>query len=380
MNFTFRLIDVAEGTVAWTKSYQGMRISDEASLAFLGETSATLLHPIGFVATRERVKQTKRAGSDRYNCFLESHEYLRSFATTRHAKVRACLEDAVAADPSFAGGWIALARVYLREHQFSVNARPGDTPPLDRAMTAARRAIEINPQSARAHFVMFDILAAHGRRARRARLWRKAIALNPYDPSVVFHYGAQLIMMGEIDAGVAIIRRVTANTTVQPARLDFFLFMASYLKGDMDEAARYAKRITNEAFLPGYVARALAAFQTEGPQATRQAIDRLAAIDPGWRSDPRVELSKFITSPAVVDRFARDLAQAGLVVAADGLANPPGPRHGPIGPRRQTPASARSRNSAACRVRTRLLPTAHPEILANQIMSAPKQASKARPS
>jgi hypothetical protein len=99
---------------------------------------------------------------------------------------------------------------------------------------------------------------------------------------------------------------------VQPARLDFVLFMANYLKGDMDAASRCAKRISNEAFLPGYVARALAAFRTEGPDETRQAIERLAAIDPVWRSDPRTELSKFITSPAVVDRFAHDLALAGL--------------------------------------------------------------------
>ena len=304
-----------------------MRIGDDptdASLAFLGEISATLLHPIGVVATRERVNQTTRAGSDRFRCFLESHDYLRSFVSAKHAKVRSCLEDAVAADPSFAGGWVALARVYLREHQFNENARPGDTPPLERAMNAARRAIEVNPQSARAHFVMFDILAGMGDIRGVRTYGEKAIALNPNDPSVVFHYGAQLIMLGDIDAGAAIVRRVAANTTVPPARLDFVLFMASYLKGDMEAASRSAKRITNQAFLPGHVARALAAFRTEGPAETRQALDRLAAIDPGWRTDPRVELSKFITSPAVVDRFANDLALAGLwspVTASQGRQN-----------------------------------------------------------
>jgi len=100
--------------------------------------------------------------------------------------------------------------------------------------------------------------------------------------------------------------------------------MASYLQGDMEAASRSAKRITNQAFLPGHVARALAAFRTEGPAETRQALDRLAAINPGWRTDPRAELSKFITSPAVVDRFANDLALAGLwtpVTASQGRQN-----------------------------------------------------------
>jgi hypothetical protein len=122
-------------------------------------------------------------------------------------------------------------------------------------------------------------------------------------------------MMGEVDAGAAIVRRVAHDTNVPPARLDFALFLASYLKGDMAEASRYANRITNDSFVPGYAARALAALKTEGAEVARRAVDRLAAVDPAWRTDPRSELAKFITSPALVDRFARELAAAGLGTA-----------------------------------------------------------------
>lgn len=313
LTLTFRLTEAATGMALWVKAQDGVRDGDdEAALPFLGEMAAALLHPIGVIATRERLRESSRVGQERYRCMLEAVDYLRSFAAARHAKARACLEEAVAADPAFASGFSTLARVYLREHQFGVNARPGDGAPLDRALAAAQRAVDLAPNSARAHFVMFDIRAAMGDAFGVRRFGERAVALNPYDTSVVFHYGSQLVMMGEIDAGVAMIQRITANTTVPPARLDFALFVASYLKGDMAEASRYAKRITNTAFVPGYVARVLAAYRTDDVEAVRKAIGHLVALDPNWRDDPRGELIKFIPAPTVVELFARDLAAAGL--------------------------------------------------------------------
>jgi tetratricopeptide (TPR) repeat protein len=314
LTVAMRLVDGGDGTALWSKSYEGIH-RDDGSLSFIDEAAATLLHPIGVVATRERIRASDRPGAARYRCVLEATDYLRSFVPARHAKARACLEEAVAADPAFAGAFTTLARVYLREHQFSINARPGDSPPLERALAAAKRAVALNPKSARAHFIMFEVLGAMGDVAGVRRHGELALSLNPNDQSVVFHYGAQLIMMGEVDAGAAIVRRVAHDTNVPPARLDFALFLASYLKGDMAEASRYAKRITNDAFIPGYAARALAALKTEGAEAARFAVDRLAAVDPAWRTDPRSELAKFITSPALVDRFARELAAAGLGTA-----------------------------------------------------------------
>ena len=60
------------------------------------------------------------------------------------------------------------------------------------------------------------------------------------------------------------------------------------------------------------MARALAA-RVEGNQdGVRKAIERLIAIGPGWRRDPRAELARLITDEVIVDRLSRDLAAAGL--------------------------------------------------------------------
>jgi tetratricopeptide (TPR) repeat protein len=307
-----RLVDSEDGTTLWSKTFERVRAAEDGAFSFVGEMAGALLHPIGTVATRERLRTTDRPGFAHYHCMLEAGDYLRSFAVARHAGARACLEEAVAADPGFASGFATLARVYLREHQFGIPGRSDDTPPLGRATAAAERAIAINPNSARAQFVMFDICAAKGDLAGVRRHGEMAVALNPNDQSVVFHYGLQLIMMGDVDAGLARVRQVAKTTSVPPARLDFALFLASYLKGDMAEASRHAKRIANDSFVPGHLARALTAYFSENPQTARRMVDRLAAVDDGWVNDPRAQLAKFITSPELVERLARDLLAAGL--------------------------------------------------------------------
>ena len=307
-----RLVDGEDGTTLWSRTFERVRAAEDGAFSFVGEMAGTLLHPIGTVATRERLRTTDRPGFARYHCVLEAGDYLRSFAVARHAGARACLEEAIATDPGFASGFATLARVYLREHQFGIPGRPDDTPPLGRATAAAERAIALNPNSARAQFVMFDISAARGDLAGVRRHGEMAVALNPNDQSVVFHYGLQLIMMGDIDAGLTHVRRVAKTTSVPPARLDFALFLASYLKGDMPEASRHAKRIANDSFVPGHLARALTAYYSEDSKTARQLVDRLAAVDDGWVSDPRAQLAKFITSPELVERLARDLLATGL--------------------------------------------------------------------
>jgi tetratricopeptide (TPR) repeat protein len=320
-----RLVDGEDGTTLWSRTFERVRADQDGAFSFVSEMAGTLLHPIGTVATRERLRTSDRPGSARYHCMLEASDYLRSFATARHAKARDCLEEAVAADPRFASGFTALARIYLREHQFGIQGRPDDIPPLGRAQAAAERAMTLNPNSARAHFVMFDICAAKGDLEGVRRHGEVALVLNPNDQSVVFHYGLQLIMMGDVSTGLRHVQRVAEGTSVPPARLDFALFLANYLQGDMAEASRHAKRIANDSFVPGHLARALTAYFGEDPRIARRMIDRLAAVDGGWVSDPRAQLAKFITTPELVEKLARDLLAVGLGTPQRASKNTPVP-------------------------------------------------------
>ena len=313
----FRLLDVDDGTIVWSRSFDQLRPTDEAAAMkarVIRGVAMPLLQPFGVIHARERLRLANADAADPYRCLLESHDYLRSFDKTRHAAARACLERAVAKDPTLASGYIQLARVYLREHQFGIDVRPNDPPALDRAFELAYRGLELKPNSARAHFVLFDLDLARGDFAAAKPAGERAVALNPNDMPVVFHYGALLVLLGEVEKGEAIVREIASESAVPPGRLNFILFVAAYLKGDLETAAYHAKQVIGHPIGAGCLARALIAAKKGDRPAAVQEMECLRAQQPGWRTDPRAQLKKLFPAPPVLDKIAADLMAVATAV------------------------------------------------------------------
>ena len=136
--------------------------------------------------------------------------------------------------------------------------------------------------------------------------------LNKYDSLAPAEYGGRLILVGETERGLAMMRRAVGTNPVRPSWQHFYLFMGGYLSGDMKEAAYQAGQITEANYALGHLARALVASATGDAERARQAIERLVALQPGWRTGPRLELAKLSPNPLIVDRLAKDLIKAGL--------------------------------------------------------------------
>jgi hypothetical protein len=111
---------------------------------------------------------------------------------------------------------------------------------------------------------------------------------------------------------MAMLREAGAHGAVRPTWQYIYMFVGSYIDGNMAEAARYANEIPDNNVALGQVARALAAKAAGNEDGLRKAIERLTALGPGWRRDPRSELARLVADAGIVDRLARDLAAAGL--------------------------------------------------------------------
>jgi len=106
------------------------------------------------------------------------------------------------------------------------------------------------------------------------------------------------------------VARAGADGGVLPATDQFFLFLGSYLRGDAAGAASHAGQLTSDTVQLGLVARALVAAGAGEQDAARATLDRLAALNPAWRENPRGELEKFFPAAFIVDRLAAGLAAA----------------------------------------------------------------------
>jgi hypothetical protein len=306
----FRLIDAADGNVVWTRELD-VSASDEAANAqerIVRELAAALVQPFGVIFTHSRAKSLGAGiGDPRYRCLLEAAESFRSFDSDQHSRARTCLERLTVLDPSFGVGFSYLAALYVREYLYGLDHHPADLPPLERALRAARRGVELDPESARAYEMLFLTLFVRRDLPAAFAAGDKALERNKYDMRAVGSYGQRLIATGEIDKGMDMLMRAGDEAGVRPAVDQFFLFLGSYLRGDEAASAFHAGQLTSDTFQLGFVARALAAGEREDAHA---ALSRLFALNPEWRNNPRGQLEKFFPAASIVDRLAGDLAVA----------------------------------------------------------------------
>jgi tetratricopeptide (TPR) repeat protein len=244
---------------------------------------------------------------------LDAADSFRSFDPASHQRARTCLEHLTSIDPSFQIGFEFLAAIYNREYLVDAAARADEPPALDRALRAARRAVELAPASARAYQMLMIVLYSRRDLAAAFAAGDKAMALNKYDVVTVAEYGGRLVMTGEIERGMAMLRGAGENSGgVRTSWHHFFLFLGSYLGGDMQEATFQAKQITADDYPLGLVAKAIVERKAGHVEPARHALDRLLEMQPAWRTDARRLLAISIYDRAAVDRLMRDLAAAGL--------------------------------------------------------------------
>ncbi|HZP76726.1 MAG TPA: hypothetical protein VFB45_11325 [Pseudolabrys sp.] len=316
----FRLQDVDDGSVVWTKALERIDTSSGRSGAeekIVQDLATALLKPFGILRSHARNKYlTTGKGDPRYQCLLLTSDAFRSFDPAEHDQARKCLEQIIVSYPSLSEGFSYLAALCNREFLYGFGDLADEPKVLDRALQLARRGVELNPTSGRNYQVLSTVLFSRHETAAALAAVEKAMALNKYDTIIAGEYGGRLITSGQIARGMAILQRVENDTDVHPSWHHFYLFLGHYLSGDMTEATRQAAEMTSDTYPHGLVARALAAAANNDRDKAQAALKKLVALRPAWRNNSRSELEKYISSPEIVDRLVKDLKAAGLTGGA----------------------------------------------------------------
>jgi hypothetical protein len=308
----FRLFDLADGTVAWTRSFDGIPVADLSAAVesqIVQQVAALLAQPYGVIYARELTKMAADDVDPRYRCLLGTVEYRRGFDRARGVGMRPCLEQVTVQDPTFAVGFAVLALLNLREYYESDD---DGSAALARAIATAQRAVDLKPHSARARQALMSALFARGEIADALAEGERAVWSNPYDMTVLQAYAMRLVLSGQIEKGAVLLRQAAAGYPTRPPILEFSLFLSAYLLGDDSNAAYQARLFTNDDYPLLLVCRALAAARVGDQAQARLTIERLNALHPGWRDNPRQRLRRYIPSAQIVERLAGDLAALGV--------------------------------------------------------------------
>ena len=312
VDLRFKLTDELDGTVIWSRAFEKLPEDEGTERRVVFELGNALVQPYGVTFANDRTKRFAML-DPRYQALLDAADVLRSFDPAGHVRARDRLEQLIAIDPSFASGFTLLAAFHAREHMVGFGERPDDPPPLDRALKAARRGIELKPQSARAYHILFTVLFLRGEKDAGIVAAEKAISLNPYDVLIPAEYGGRMIYCGEIDRGMAILLDAVGFGAVLPSWSHFALFVGYYMRGDIAEARYHASQLTSETYVYGQLARALVAHAEGDAAETRRAVQTILSLQPAWGEAPRREIGRLINASAIAERLAGDLLATGYL-------------------------------------------------------------------
>jgi tetratricopeptide (TPR) repeat protein len=308
-NVSARLTHEPSGKIVWARSFDLANRADptvpaETDIARQIATSVGQPYGVLFADLRQRPSLDTRT-----RCIVQAYDYWNNPSAESHARVRDCLEGVVTAQPSAATALANLSYFYLDEHRIGHNVRPN---PLDRALTAARRAVEIAPESPRTNQALMAVLFVRGDVDQALQLGRRALELNPYDTDIMADVGSRFVQMGRYQEGADLIRRAAAANPADPPWYDFFLFLAAYMQNDWEAARAAASRITTSDYVLGLIARAIVAAQDGDAVKAREALARVTQSQPEYGRDPASALARRRFVPEIHRRLLHGLEQAGL--------------------------------------------------------------------
>ena len=291
---TAQLIDALSGAQLWSETYdRSLAATDLFTVQddVTDHVVATLADESGVLAQSmvRSVVQHGIAEANAMQLVVRSWGFAHTPLPASHAELRAAFEARVTGEPDNADLWANLANLYVCEHSLMFNPLPDS---LGRAVSAARRAIEIE-RSHQKGWLWLGIAQFHLHdRAGMDEAFERAVRLNPRNATALAWVGNILTHAGEFERGSALTERAMAINPSHPGWPHFAVFNREFAAGRYSEALKAARRVNIPEFFWMQFAIAAACGQlglAEG-QTAAAALARIAPL----LADP-ANLREFVT-------------------------------------------------------------------------------------
>src|SRR5437588_5881053 len=251
--------------------------------------------------------------------------YREQISPAAHGALRSRLERAAGLDNGPSDLWACLAQIYVDEYGFGF---PGnDATSLDRALAAARRAVELDRANqfamvalAQTHFFRRD-LAAFGPAAERA------MALNPLNTDALGILGLEIVHTGEFERGTAIVRRAMELNANHAGWMHFAPIWDHFHKGEYAQALECANRVDVPGLFWPYLVMASACGHLGRRAEAEAAVRDLLALDPEFAAHARSNVGTWHFASGLMDPIMAGLRKAGLEIREEASVSATEPRN-----------------------------------------------------
>jgi TolB-like protein/DNA-binding winged helix-turn-helix (wHTH) protein/Tfp pilus assembly protein PilF len=195
-----QLIRAATDEHLWSESYD-RELEDVLTLE--SEVAQAIAEKVEVTITgreRSRLIAARHISPEVYESYLKGQFALRkSNNRSELAEAIAYFNQAITKDPAFAGAYVGLADAYSRLGTVFVGASPAETRP--KAIGAARRALELDPELAEAHVQLANVYQGEWRWSDAEAEYKRALQLTPNDAAA--HLGLARWLLAEGRTGEA---------------------------------------------------------------------------------------------------------------------------------------------------------------------------------
>ena len=228
VRITAQLIDASTGTHLWSQTYD--RTLDDVFVV-QDEIAADVVRQlkVKILDAPPRVRETTPQA---YALYLQAVQMARKRSRDGYVQSDSLLRSVQAADPHYAPAWSLLASNLINEVTIGMQTKDQG---FARAREAALRALEIDPEFARAHASLGSIAIFQSDLAAAAEHFQRALELDPADLFVLGNSSAVLKSLGRLDDAIALDEAVVLRDPVN-TNWSFNLACAQNWAGRYDQA------------------------------------------------------------------------------------------------------------------------------------------------
>ena len=184
---------------------------------------------------------------------------------------------------------------------------------LEKALTFAQKGVALAPQN---QFVRDALTLVYFHRGDKEMFLQHAgetIALNPNSPYIIGVAGWHMMLFGEWERGLVLLKKGMALNPYHPSWFHLATFMNYYHRGEYKNAHAEAIKFNFPELYLDPLMRAVSLVQMERVEEARTAVDQLLKLEPEFATRGRSLMSRYIKVDELVDEIAKGLRKAGLV-------------------------------------------------------------------
>jgi len=311
---TIQLLDATTAEQIWGSNYKLQQAAADL-IAMQEDVSQKVIGIVadhyGLIKRRLSRESRKKAPADSkvYDAILRFYHYESKLTPAAFNKALSALEKAVEIDPEYGLAWAMLGHLHADNYALGFCEIEAS---LEKALAYAQKGVAL---ASRNQFARDALTLAHFHRGDKVLFLKyveETLALNPNAPYIVGVAGWHMVLCGEWERGLVLLKKGMKLNPYHPTWFHLALYMDYYRQGEFENAFAEALKFNYPDLYLDPMMRAAALGQLKRAREAREAVGQLLGLAPDFATRGRRMIRRYVKVEALVDSIIEGLKKAGL--------------------------------------------------------------------